>query len=46
VGELRRQVQRLESDAEFTLEVLRDRKAMTLKGKLEVRQTRGRAITI
>jgi serine protease Do len=46
VAELRREVQRLDNDAEFTLEVLRDKKAMTLKGKVEARQPRGRAITI
>jgi serine protease Do len=34
-SELRRRVQRLENGAEFALEVVRDKKTLTLKGKVE-----------
>lgn len=37
-ADLRRRVQRLESGDEFTLGIVRDRKPMTLKGKVEARQ--------
>lgn len=42
--ELRREVQRLDPGAEFTLEIVRDRKAMSLKGKMEERSSRRRTI--
>lgn len=42
--ELRREVQRLDQGEEFTLEIVRDRKAMTLKGKIEERSSRRRTI--
>jgi serine protease Do len=35
--ELRREIQRLDPGAEFTLEIARERKTMTLKGKMEER---------
>lgn len=37
-----RALDRVESSGDFTLDVMRDRKAQTLKGKLEVRETRSR----
>jgi serine protease Do len=45
-AELRRLSQRLENGTEFTVGVMRDRKPLTLKGKVETRTTRstGRAI--
>jgi serine protease Do len=39
-SELSRRVQRLEDGEEFTLEIVRDKKRQTLKGKAEARQTR------
>jgi serine protease Do len=42
--DLRRRVARLESGAEFALAVVRDRKELVLKGKLEDRGARGRSI--
>jgi serine protease Do len=39
-ADLRRRSQRLEDGAEFTLGVVRDRKSLTLKGKVEPRQSR------
>ena len=42
--ELRREIQRLDSGAEFTLEIVRERKTMTLKGKMEERSSRRRTI--
>ena len=39
-SDLRDEMQRLDSGAEFTIEVMRDRKAMTLKGKAEARSNR------
>jgi serine protease Do len=44
-GDVRRATQRLASDAEFTIDVLRDKKKLTLKGKAEARQT-GRRIVV
>jgi serine protease Do len=41
-SDLNRALDRIENDAEFTLEVTRDRKTQTLKGKLEPRESRGR----
>jgi membrane-associated protease RseP (regulator of RpoE activity) len=41
---LRSEVQRLDPGEEFTLEIVRDRKAMTLKGKMEERSSRRRTI--
>lgn len=43
-GELRQRTQRLDSGDEFTLEIVRDKRTMTLKGKAE--QTRSRRRTI
>jgi serine protease Do len=40
VDDLSRRTQRLDSGAEFTLEIVRDKKPMTLKGKLEPRTPR------
>jgi serine protease Do len=40
VDDLSRRTQRLNSGAEFTLEIVRDKKPMTLKGKLEPRTPR------
>jgi serine protease Do len=40
VDDLSRRTQRLEGGAEFTLEIVRDKKPMTLKGKLEPRTPR------
>jgi serine protease Do len=39
-SELRLEIQRLEPGGEFTLEIVRDRKSMTLKGKTEARSSR------
>jgi serine protease Do len=44
-GDVRRATQRLASDAEFTIDVLRDKKKLTLKGKAEPRKT-GRRIVV
>jgi serine protease Do len=44
-SDVRRATQRLASGAEFTIDVLRDKKKLTLKGKAETRQT-GRRIVI
>jgi serine protease Do len=44
-GDVRRATQRLESGAEFTIDVLRDKKKVTLKGKTEARQA-GRRIVV
>jgi serine protease Do len=41
---VRRAMNDLNAGAEFTLEIIRDKKPMTLKGKLETRTTRGRTI--
>lgn len=41
-SELRRRIQRLDSGAAFTIGVMRDRKSLTLKGKLEEREERVR----
>jgi S1-C subfamily serine protease len=43
-SELRRGIQRLRDGDAFTIEVLRDRKAMTLKGKIEPREERRRTV--
>ena len=40
VADLSRRTQRLDSGAEFTFEIVRDKKPMTLKGKLEARPAR------
>lgn len=40
-SDLSRRVQRLDDGEEFTLEIVRDKKRQTLKGKAEPRQTRG-----
>jgi serine protease Do len=45
-GDVRRATQRLDSGAEFTIDVLRDKKKLTLKGKTEARQVRGRRIVV
>ena len=39
-AELSRRTQRMDSGAEFTIEIVRDKKPMTLKGKLEPRPVR------
>ncbi len=39
-GELRQRLQRLGPDADFTVEIVRDRKPMSLKGKLENERSR------
>ncbi len=44
-SDVRRATQRLAAGAEFTIDVLRDKKKLTLKGKTEARQT-GRRIVI
>jgi serine protease Do len=44
-ADLRRRLLRLESDEEFTLGIVRDKKAMTLKGKVEPRQPARRGTT-
>ncbi|HEX9367487.1 MAG TPA: PDZ domain-containing protein [Vicinamibacterales bacterium] len=41
-SDVTRALDRLESNGELTLEVTRDRKTQTLKGKLEAREVRGR----
>jgi C-terminal processing protease CtpA/Prc len=43
-GDVRRATQRLASDAEFTIDVLRDKKKLTLKGKAEARHTPRRIV--
>jgi S1-C subfamily serine protease len=43
-SDVRRLAQRLSGGAEFTVEVLRDKKKLTLKGKTETRQNRRRII--
>ncbi len=43
-GDVRRAVARIESGGEFTIDVLRDKKKLTLKGKTEPRQERRRVI--
>ncbi len=43
-SELRRRIQRLDEGGEFTIGVMRDKKPMTLKGKLEARPERVRTI--
>lgn len=43
-SDVRRLAQRLSSGAEFTVDVLRDKKKVTLKGKTETRQDRRRVI--
>lgn len=40
-SELRRRIQRKESGDEFTMGVVRDKKTVTLKGKLDVQRNRG-----
>lgn len=44
-ADLRRRLSRLESGEEFTLGIMRDRKAMSLKGKAEPREPARRGIT-
>jgi serine protease Do len=44
-ADLRRRLSRLESDEEFTLGIVRDKKPMTLKGKVEPRQPARRGTT-
>jgi serine protease Do len=44
-AELRRSIQRLTSGDDFTIEVVRDKKSMTLKGKTEERRDRRRSTT-
>jgi serine protease Do len=41
-SDLNRALERIDDNGEFTLEVVRDRKTQTLKGKLEARDRRGR----
>lgn len=43
-SELRRRIQRLEGGDQFTIDVVRDKKATTLKGKMDERRDRRRAI--
>jgi S1-C subfamily serine protease len=43
-SDVRRLAQRLSGGAEFTVEVLRDKKKVTLKGKAETRQNRRRVV--
>lgn len=43
-SDLRRQVQRLERNEEFTLGVVRDKKSLTLKGKIEPAEARRRTV--
>jgi S1-C subfamily serine protease len=43
-SDVRRAIGRLEAGADFTIDVLRDKKKMTLKGKTESRQDRRRVI--
>jgi serine protease Do len=43
-ADVRRATQRLEAGAEFTIDVLRDKKKLTVKGKTEPRQDRRRVI--
>jgi serine protease Do len=43
-AELRRQIQRLEAGDDFTIAVVRDKKAQTLKGKMEERRERRRTV--
>lgn len=45
-SDVRRAAQRLASGGEFTIDVLRDKKKLTLKGKLEGRQPTGRRIVV
>ena len=40
-ADLRRRTQRLQNGDEFTADVVRDKKALTLKGRVERRTTRG-----
>lgn len=44
-SDLNRSLDRLATSGEFTAEVVRDKKALSLKGKLETRETRPRART-
>lgn len=44
-SDLTRALDRVETNGEFTVEVTRERKAQTLKGKLETRETRSRTRT-
>jgi C-terminal processing protease CtpA/Prc len=44
-GDLRRETRRVDSGEEFTLTVVRDRKSVTLKGKMETNQNRHRTTT-
>jgi serine protease Do/serine protease DegQ len=39
-GDIRERLRSLDAGDEFTLEIMRDRKSMTLKGKIEPRATR------
>lgn len=43
-SELRREIQRLDPGEEFTLEIVRDRKTMSVKGRMEERTSRRRTI--
>jgi serine protease Do len=45
-SDLRRRSQRLEGNDEFTLEIVRDRKPLTLKGKIEPAQPRKSAVKV
>jgi serine protease Do len=45
-SDLNRALDRLESSGEFTAEIVRDKKAQSLKGKVEARETRPRVRTI
>ena len=42
-SDVNRGMERLDANGEFTIEVIRDKKAQTLKGKLETRETRFRS---
>ena len=41
-SDVNRGMDRLDANGEFTIDVIRDKKAQTLKGKLETRETRAR----
>jgi C-terminal processing protease CtpA/Prc len=45
-SDLTRAINRLDDGDEFTLEIVRDKKAQTLKGKIEARRARGRTRTV
>jgi serine protease Do len=42
VSDVNRAIERMETTDEFTIEVMRDKKPLTLKGKIETARPRGR----